>query len=109
MIPPCDIIKDDARRLTIDLKLRSGASLHLAWNKQASEKAKNEPALKEELVKASKELPKPTPPNDANYANTDKDDDDKAEGKRKDDSGSLKGARSDIEKKLKGLLRLGKK
>ncbi|KAF8245341.1 hypothetical protein K440DRAFT_651668 [Wilcoxina mikolae CBS 423.85] len=108
MIPPRDVIKDDARRLTIDLKLRSGASLHLAWNKEASEKAKNEPALKEELVKASKELPKPTPPSNTDYTDTDKDDD-KGKGKRKDDSGSSKGARGDIEKKLKGLLRLGKK
>lgn len=101
VIPPRDVLKDDGRRLTTDLKLRSGASLHLAWTGEASDKARKEPALNEELLKASKELPKPLPPNAADYSE-DKDDDNNAKGDRK-------GVKGDIEKKLKGLLRLGKK
>lgn len=107
VIPPRDILGDDGRRLTTDLKLRSGASLHLAWTKEASNKAKNEPALNEGFLRASKELPKPAPPNAADYRE-DNDDGSNGKGDGKDNSGS-KGAKGDIEKKLKGLLRLGKK
>jgi len=107
VIPPRDIIRDDARRLTLDLKLRSGASLHLAWSKEASDKAKNSPALNDELVKASKELPKLTPPKEADYVGTEEESEN-AKGKRKEGAGP-RSAKEDIEKKLKGLLRLGKK
>lgn len=107
MIPPRDIIKDDARRLTLDLKVRSGASLHLAWSKEASDKAKNSPALNDELVKASKELPKPSPPKESDYVATEEESEN-AKGKRKEEAGP-RSAKSDIEKKIKGLLRLGRK
>jgi tether containing UBX domain for GLUT4 len=107
MIPPREIIKDDGRRLTMDLKLRSGASLHLKWDNTASSEAKNDHALKDEFLKASKELPKPVAPTATDYTESDKDDD-KKDDKRKAE-GSSKGGKGDIEKKLKGLLRLGKK
>ncbi|KAI5812467.1 GLUT4 regulating protein TUG-domain-containing protein [Pyronema omphalodes] len=107
MIPPREIIKDDGRRLTLDLKLRSGASLHLKWDNAASSAAKNNHALKDEFLKASKELPKPVAPTATDYTESDKDDD-KKDDKRKAES-SAKGGKGDIEKKLKGLLRLGKK
>ncbi|KAA8905573.1 GLUT4 regulating protein TUG-domain-containing protein [Sphaerosporella brunnea] len=103
MIPPRDVIKDDACRLTLGLKLRSGASLHLAWAKEASDKAKSSPALNDELLKASKELPKPAAPKAEDYMEIDE------EHKEKKKEEQPKDRKGDIEKKLKGLLRLGRK
>lgn len=95
--------------MTIDLKLRSGASLHLAWAKEASDKAKSQPTLNDAFLKASKELPKPTPPAEADYWDPA---DSKGGESSKDTKGKAKGKPSkgvDFETKLKGLLRLGKK
>jgi tether containing UBX domain for GLUT4 len=89
----------------MDLKLRSGASLHLAWAKEASDTAKSSPALNDELLKASKELPKPVAPKSEDYMETDEENgNDKGKEAEKP-----KNPKSDIEKKLKGLLRLGRK
>ena len=68
MIPPRETVEEDERRLTLDLKLRSGASLHLAWSKEASDAAKSQPALNDELLKAAQALPKPPPPQASDYA-----------------------------------------
>lgn len=104
MIPPRETIKDNTRRLTIDLKLRSGASLHLAWSKEASDKAKSEPALNDELLKASKELPKPVLLMGTDTTDIARDEDpEKGKGKQKEKS------KGDFEKKLKGFLGLSKK
>lgn len=107
MIPPREIIKEDASRLTLDLKLRSGISLHLQWGKEASEKAKKQPALNEDLLRLSQELPKPPPPEATdNAANAEKDD------SGKDNKGKQKakpsGGKKDLDK-IKSFLRLGKK
>jgi tether containing UBX domain for GLUT4 len=104
VIPPRDTIKDDSRRLTLDLKLRSGASLHLAWSKEASDKAKSSPALNDELLKASKELPKPAAPRSEDYMDTEDE-----KGKNKEEPAPPKSTKADIEKKLKGFLGLRRK
>ncbi|KAI5779500.1 GLUT4 regulating protein TUG-domain-containing protein [Geopyxis carbonaria] len=103
MIPPREKIPDSPKRLTIDLKLRSGASLHLVWANEASQKARNQPALTQDLIDASKELPKTVEPMDVDV-DDEKDGLDKGKEKKKEVN-----KKEGMEKKLKGLLRLGKK
>jgi tether containing UBX domain for GLUT4 len=91
----------------VDLKLRSGASLHLRWSQYASNNAKNEPCLTDELLKISKELPKPSPPNDADFNRNEDEHDDAPKDKSKD--GKSSDSKTNVEKRLKGLLRLSKK
>jgi tether containing UBX domain for GLUT4 len=103
VIPPRDAIKEDSKRLTVDLKIRSGLQLHLVWSKEATAKARAEPALKEELVKASQKLPKPVVPEPIP-------DTEKPEPSLEKEKPKEKGKnKENIEKKLKGFLGLKKK
>lgn len=94
----------------MDLRLRSGASLHLTWGAEVGEKVRKEGALREELVREARELPGWVEPEAKEEGKVDKGKgkevvggggDKKAEGKARSKEG--------IEGKLKGLLRLSKK
>ncbi|TGZ79337.1 hypothetical protein EX30DRAFT_333447 [Ascodesmis nigricans] len=109
VIPPRETIPENTRRLTIDLRLRSGASLHLTWSPYASEKAKNNPALNDELLKAAREMPNPV--ENVEYGSS------HCGGGEGGDGGDAKGKgkerpekkpKGDIENKLRGFLGLGK-
>jgi len=103
LIPPRDAIKEDSKRLTVDLKIRSGLQLHLVWSKEATAKARTESALKEELVKASQKLPKPVVPEPIQDTEEPEPSSEKEKPKEKGKS------KENIEKKLKGFLGLKKK
>jgi len=108
-IPPRDNIHDDSRRLTLDLRLRSGTSLYLSWSGEASARARSEPALRDELLAAAMELPKLATPSPVEY-DKDKQDEGLNNGKEKGKDEAKSGSsKESMEKRLKGLLRLGKK
>lgn len=105
MIPPKEIIPENRQRLTIDLRIRSGASVHLVWSAEVSNKARTEPALKDEYIQASKALPKPQHPDTMDI------DGGNGEGssKGKGVAGRPPVDRQTKENKLKSLLGFGKK
>lgn len=111
VIPPRESIPENRKRLTVDLRLRSGASLHLTWSQHASDKAKNSPVLNDELMKQAKELPKPVEPADYGSASGSGGKNGESEGKAggKEAEKRAPKDRGGIEGKLKGLLRLSKK
>lgn len=103
MIPPKDIIPEGRQRLTIDLRIRSGASVHLIWGADASNNARTQPALKDEYIQASKTLPEPKQPD---IMDVDRGNDGEGKGKGKEKKFI---DRASKENKLKNLLGFGKK
>ncbi|KAH8149043.1 uncharacterized protein LAJ45_07019 [Morchella importuna] len=57
VIPPRLPIPESRQRLTIDLRIRSGATVHLTWDGSASKAARIEPALNDQYLDASRALP----------------------------------------------------
>ncbi|KAH0605135.1 uncharacterized protein H6S33_005117 [Morchella sextelata] len=57
VIPPRLPIPESRQRLTIDLRIRSGATVHLTWDGSASKAARTEPALNDQYLDASRALP----------------------------------------------------
>lgn len=106
MIPPKEIIPENRQRLTIDLRIRSGASVHLIWSPDASKKARTEPALKDEYIQASKTLPKPKHPD---VMDVDESGEGSGKGKGKGVAGKPPVDRQSKENKLKSLLGFGRK
>jgi tether containing UBX domain for GLUT4 len=105
-IPPRDNIHDDSRRLTLDLRLRSGTSLYLSWGGGASARARSEPALRDELLAAATEFPKLATPSPVEY---EEDEGLNSEKEKRRDEAKSGSSKESVEKRLKGLLRLGKK
>lgn len=105
VIPPKEIIAEGRQRLTIDLRIRSGASVHLVWGIDASKKARTEPALNDEYILTSKSLPELRQPDmmDVDEGN------EQSSGKGKGVAGRLPVDRETKENKLKNLLGFGKK
>lgn len=107
MIPPKEIIPEGRQRLTIDLRIRSGASVHLVWGIDASKKARTEPALNDEYILTSKSLPelKQLDMMDVDEENGQS----SGKGKGKGVAGRPPVDRETKENKLKNLLGFGKK
>lgn len=105
VIPPKEIIPEGRQRLTIDLRIRSGASVHLVWGIDASKKARTEPALNDEYILTSKSLPelKQLDMMDVDEENG------QSSGKGKGVAGRPPVDRETKENKLKNLLGFGKK
>lgn len=106
MIPPKDIIPEGRQRLTIDLRIRSGASVHLIWGADASKKARGEPALNDEYIKTSKSLPELKQPDMMDVDEGGSEGSGKGKGKGK---GVPPVDRQTKENKLKSLLGFGRK
>lgn len=106
MIPPKDIIPEGRQRLTIDLRIRSGASVHLIWGADASKKARSEPALNDEYIKTSKSLPELKQPDMMDVDEGSSEGSGKGKGKGK---GVPPVDRQTKENKLKSLLGFGRK
>ncbi|CUS13789.1 unnamed protein product [Tuber aestivum] len=107
-IPPKETLPQAPKRLTTDLKLRTGATVHLVWGPDVSAKAKHEPTLKDEFIKNSKAFPTPREP-EGPEGGPDSDDNSgggSSKGKGKSSGG---GDRASKENKLRGMLRFGKK
>lgn len=106
MIPPKETIPEGRQRLTLDLRIRSGASVHLIWGSDASNKARAEPVLNDEYIQTSKSLPKLKQPDTMDI-------DDQGSGKGKGKGDGVAGRppvdRQTKENKLKNLLGFGKK
>lgn len=62
VIPPREVIPESRQRLTIDLRIRSGATVHLNWEAGASNAARIEPTLNDRYLEASTALPRPKVP-----------------------------------------------
>ncbi|RPA90768.1 hypothetical protein L873DRAFT_1782183 [Choiromyces venosus 120613-1] len=104
-IPPRETLPQAPKRLTIDLKLRTGATVHLVWGPDVSAKARKEPALKDEFIKNSKALPAPK---DLEIPAGESDSDDNAGGSSKGKGKSSGGSdRASKENKLMGILSRG--
>ncbi|KAL0633534.1 hypothetical protein Q9L58_007566 [Maublancomyces gigas] len=106
MIPPKEIIPEGRQRLTIDLRIRSGASVHLIWGPDASKKARSEPALNDEYIKTSKSLPELKQPDMMDVDEGSSEGSGKGKGKGK---GVPPVDRQTKENKLKSLLGFGRK
>ncbi|PUU75313.1 GLUT4 regulating protein TUG-domain-containing protein [Tuber borchii] len=105
-IPPRETLPQAPKRLTTDLKLRTGATVHLVWGPDVSAKAKKGPALRDEFIKNSKALPMPKEP-EGPEGQSDSDDNSgegEKKGKRKSSRG---GDRASKENKLMGILSRG--
>lgn len=109
MIPPKEIIPEGRQRLTIDLRIRSGASVHLIWGADVSNKARNEPALNDEYIQKSKSLPAPKQPDMMDVDEGNGEGSGKGKGKGKGAAGRPPVDRQTKENKLKSLLGFGKK
>lgn len=105
MIPPKEVIPEGRQRLTIDLRIRSGASVHLVWGADASNKARTEPALNDEYIKTSKSLPELRHPDMMDVDERSGE----GKGKGKGVAGRPPVDRQTKENKLKSLLGFGKK
>ncbi|PWW76245.1 hypothetical protein C7212DRAFT_352290 [Tuber magnatum] len=108
-IPPRETLPQAPKRLTTDLKLRTGATVHLVWGPDVSAKAKHELALKDEFIKSSKALPTPKEPE--GLENEPGSDDNSGGGGSSKGKGKSSGGgdRASKENKLMGILRFGKK
>lgn len=104
MIPPREVLPQAPKKLTTDLKLRTGATVHLIWGKGVSAKAKKEPALLDEFLESSQPLPLPKEPESGQDYDEDDRSTKKGTGEKK--GGSDWGAK---EEKLKRLFGLGKR
>ncbi|KAG0125760.1 GLUT4 regulating protein TUG-domain-containing protein [Tuber indicum] len=104
-IPPRETLPQAPKRLTTDLKLRTGATVHLVWGPDVSAKAKKELALKDEFIKNSTALPTPEEPEGPEGESDDNPGGGPSKGKGKSGGGD----RASKENKLMGILRFGKK
>ena len=103
LIPPKEVVRCDKKRLTVDLRIREGAMMVLVWAGSVGEEVRRESALREDLVRQGKEMPKVK---DVEVEERDEGVQVTApvEGEKRGGGG-----KEGLEKKLKGFLRLGKK